>query len=386
MASHTSQVRPCPGWRATRCLLSGFPGTFRAAVETFAWEHPGGQVAAAYVAADAEAHFDAVPRDRTTPGGTPPAGTSSASAPSRSPPARPELRRRTEVGCSIRTLSAKLARAADNFLAVHASSAALAHAARRLGNLPAARTRRLTDSADSAGRAGSTSVSQSPRSAAPHPRRAVPAVRGGVRSVPAAPAGASPCASVASSDSGCKLTATPSTPPARRQLGLGRHEALPDKLQRPGGPRSRPATGPEGGQHIARDQKTESPAPALPLPYEHSIDKMAIINPRTTRPSISTGPCIRCSTPRHAAPGARQLDRPGDHHARQFRDGCAGIRTATRRRTSASARVEVRTAAPEPAGGRRPGTSMGPTQRSHPGEQSDTAALGPPNVDEPDSN
>ncbi len=49
-----------------------------------------------------------------------------------------------EIGCSIGTLSVELAQRCASFLAVDASSAALAHAARRLAHLPAARTRHLT--------------------------------------------------------------------------------------------------------------------------------------------------------------------------------------------------------------------------------------------------
>ena len=49
-----------------------------------------------------------------------------------------------EIGCSIGTLSVELAERCGSFLAVDASSAALAHAARRLAHLPAAQTRHLT--------------------------------------------------------------------------------------------------------------------------------------------------------------------------------------------------------------------------------------------------
>jgi SAM-dependent methyltransferase len=49
-----------------------------------------------------------------------------------------------EIGCSIGTLSLELAQRCDSFLAVDASSAALAQAATRLAHVPAARTSHLT--------------------------------------------------------------------------------------------------------------------------------------------------------------------------------------------------------------------------------------------------
>ncbi|MDQ0754488.1 SAM-dependent methyltransferase [Arthrobacter sp. B3I4] len=49
-----------------------------------------------------------------------------------------------EIGCSIGTLSVELAERCGSFLAVDASSEALARAARRLAHLPAAQTRHLT--------------------------------------------------------------------------------------------------------------------------------------------------------------------------------------------------------------------------------------------------
>ncbi|MCB5282038.1 bifunctional PIG-L family deacetylase/class I SAM-dependent methyltransferase [Arthrobacter sp. AL08] len=145
MAAHSSQVQALSGQPGDEALLSpAFLGHFERPFETFAWQRPTGATGA-YAAADAEGVFDAVhtetddPWEYTTswyeqrkrsltlaalPGEVYTAGL--------------------EVGCSIGTLSAELAQRCTTFLAVDASSAALAHAARRLDHLPAARTRQLT--------------------------------------------------------------------------------------------------------------------------------------------------------------------------------------------------------------------------------------------------
>ena len=147
MASHTSQVRPLSGRPGDEVLLPpSFLEHFERPFETFAWQRPAASGSTGmFVAADAEGVFDAVhtgnddPWQYTTswyehrkraltlaalPGLTYTAGL--------------------EIGCSIGALSVELAQRCGSFLAVDASSTALAHAARRLEHLPAARTRHLT--------------------------------------------------------------------------------------------------------------------------------------------------------------------------------------------------------------------------------------------------
>jgi LmbE family N-acetylglucosaminyl deacetylase/protein-L-isoaspartate O-methyltransferase len=148
MAAHTSQVRALSDQPGDEVLLPpAFLQHFSRPWETFAWQRPAGSAAPrpGYAAADAEALFDAVhtrnedPWQYTT--------------------SRYEQRKRAltlaalpdrrytaglEIGCSIGTLSVELAERCGTFLAVDASSAALAHAARRLAHLPAAQTRHLT--------------------------------------------------------------------------------------------------------------------------------------------------------------------------------------------------------------------------------------------------
>ncbi|XAS64322.1 bifunctional PIG-L family deacetylase/class I SAM-dependent methyltransferase [Micrococcaceae bacterium Sec5.8] len=145
MAEHTSQVRPLSGQPGDEVLLPpDFLAHFDRSFETFAWQRPaaGGS---SYAAADAERVFDAVH-----------AGTDD---PWQYTTSWYEQRKRTltlaalpresyaaglEIGCSIGTLSADLAPRCTTFLAVDASSEALARADRRLEHLPAARTRHLT--------------------------------------------------------------------------------------------------------------------------------------------------------------------------------------------------------------------------------------------------
>lgn len=145
MATHTSQVRALSGQPGDEVLLPpAFLEHFERPFETFAWQRPaaGG---GSYAAADAEGVFDAV--------------HSGTDDPWQYTTSWYEHRKRTltlaalpglnytaglEIGCSIGTLSVELAQRCASFLAVDASSAALAHAARRLEHVPAARTRHLT--------------------------------------------------------------------------------------------------------------------------------------------------------------------------------------------------------------------------------------------------
>ena len=147
MAFHTTQVRSLSGQPGDEVLLPpAFLEHFERPFETFAWQRPAAAGSgSSYAAADAEGVFDAVhtgtddPWQYTT--------------------SRYEHRKRAltlaalpglhyaaglEIGCSIGTLSVELAQRCTSFTAVDASSAALAHAARRLAHLPAARTRHLT--------------------------------------------------------------------------------------------------------------------------------------------------------------------------------------------------------------------------------------------------
>ena len=173
MAAHVSQVLPLSGLPGDEVLLApGFRAHFERTWETFAW-HPANVPATnapsaapsaaksaapsvtqsegdggsprPYAAGDAERLFDAVHARDTDPWhytsswyehrkraltlAALPAGSYTAGL---------------EIGCSIGTLSVELAPRCESFLAVDASSAALADAARRLAHLPAARTRHLT--------------------------------------------------------------------------------------------------------------------------------------------------------------------------------------------------------------------------------------------------
>ncbi|MET1022513.1 MAG: bifunctional PIG-L family deacetylase/class I SAM-dependent methyltransferase [Arthrobacter sp.] len=150
MASHGSQVRPLSGQAGDEVLLPPeFLAHFERPFETFAWQRPaaggGGRSGGPYAAADAEGVFDAVHAGDADPW----MYTTSwyeqrkraltlAALPGR------EYTSGLEIGCSIGTLSVELALRCASFIAVDASSAALAHAARRLEHLPAARTRHLT--------------------------------------------------------------------------------------------------------------------------------------------------------------------------------------------------------------------------------------------------
>lgn len=145
MDAHTSQVRPLSGQPGDEVLLPpAFLAHFERPFETFAWQRPaaGG---GSYAAADAEGVFDAVHTGTDDPWQY---TTSWYEHRKRALTlaALPGLNYASglEIGCSIGTLSVELAERCASFTAVDASSAALAHAARRLAHLPAARTRHLT--------------------------------------------------------------------------------------------------------------------------------------------------------------------------------------------------------------------------------------------------
>ncbi|QDY89488.1 bifunctional PIG-L family deacetylase/class I SAM-dependent methyltransferase [Arthrobacter sp. UKPF54-2] len=148
MAAHTSQVRALSDRPGDEVLLPpAFLEHFSRPWETFAWQAPAPHAGAGpgYAAADAEGLFDAVhardedPWDYTTSWYEHrKRALTLAALPARSFTAG------LEIGCSIGTLSVDLAERCGSFLAVDASSAALAHATRRLAHLPAARTRHLT--------------------------------------------------------------------------------------------------------------------------------------------------------------------------------------------------------------------------------------------------
>jgi LmbE family N-acetylglucosaminyl deacetylase/SAM-dependent methyltransferase len=146
MDAHTSQVRPLSGRPGDEVLLPpAFLAHFERPFETFAWQRPAAGGGGCYAAADAEGVFDAVHTGTDDPW--------------RYTTSWYERRKRAltlaalpgldyaaglEIGCSIGTLSVGLAERCASFMAVDASSEALAHAARRLAHLPAARTRHLT--------------------------------------------------------------------------------------------------------------------------------------------------------------------------------------------------------------------------------------------------
>jgi LmbE family N-acetylglucosaminyl deacetylase/SAM-dependent methyltransferase len=147
MAAHTSQVRALSGQPGDEVLLPpAFLAHFERSWETFAWQRPGARIAgASYTADDAELVFDAVHTGTADPWQY----TTSWYEQRKRSLTLAALPRQSyaaglEIGCSIGTLSVELAQRCSHFLAVDASSAALAHAAPRLAHLPAAETRRLT--------------------------------------------------------------------------------------------------------------------------------------------------------------------------------------------------------------------------------------------------
>ena len=174
MAAHTSQVRALSDQPGDEVLLPpAFLQHFSRPWETFAWqrpaapaqvpvagtagaagaapgtaagtEAPAADAAPAYAAADAEGLFDTVHARSEDPWEYTTSwyehrkrALTLAALPGRGFTAG------LEIGCSIGTLSVELAERCGRFLAVDASSAALAHAARRLAHLPSAQTRHLT--------------------------------------------------------------------------------------------------------------------------------------------------------------------------------------------------------------------------------------------------
>lgn len=148
MAAHTSQVQALSDQPGDGVLLpAAFLEHFSRPWETFAWHRPAGAAGSGpgYGAADAEALFDAVHTRNEDPWQY---ATSWYEHRKRALTlaALPEPRYTAglEIGCSIGTLSLELAERCETFLAVDASSAALAHAAVRLEHLPGAHTRHLT--------------------------------------------------------------------------------------------------------------------------------------------------------------------------------------------------------------------------------------------------
>ena len=148
MAAHGSQVRALSDQPGDEVLLPpAFLEHFSRHWETFAWQAPAPVAGArpGYAAADAEGLFDAVhardedPWEYTTSWYEHRKRALTLAA----LPAR-RFTAGLEIGCSIGTLSVELAERCRSFLAVDASSAALAHAARRLAHLPDARTSHLT--------------------------------------------------------------------------------------------------------------------------------------------------------------------------------------------------------------------------------------------------
>lgn len=147
MASHITQVRPLSGQPGDEVLLPpAFREHFERPFETFAWQRPAAAGSGgSYAAADAEGVFDVVHTGNDDPWQYTTSwyehrkrALTLAALPGRNYEAG------LEIGCSIGTLSVELAQRCASFTAVDASSAALAHAARRLAHLPAAGTRHLT--------------------------------------------------------------------------------------------------------------------------------------------------------------------------------------------------------------------------------------------------
>jgi LmbE family N-acetylglucosaminyl deacetylase/SAM-dependent methyltransferase len=145
MAAHTSQVEALSEQAGDEVLLPpAFLEHFSRHWETFAWQPPAAP-APGYAAADAEELFDAVHARNEDPWGytskwyeNRKRALTLAALPS------PQYSAGLEIGCSVGTLSVELAERCGSFLAVDASSTALAHATKRLSHFPAATTRHLT--------------------------------------------------------------------------------------------------------------------------------------------------------------------------------------------------------------------------------------------------
>ena len=143
MLAHTSQVEPLSAQPGDETLLSDtFLEHFSRSWETFAWYPP---LAGSNKADDAESIFDAVHARDDDPWNY---ATSWYERRKRALTlaALPEENYGAglEIGCSIGTLSVELAGRCERFLAVDASSKALAHAAERLAGSPHARTQQMT--------------------------------------------------------------------------------------------------------------------------------------------------------------------------------------------------------------------------------------------------
>ncbi|MCU1520897.1 MAG: SAM-dependent methyltransferase [Arthrobacter sp.] len=150
MGSHTSQVQALSGQAGDEVLLPpAFLQHFERSFETYAWSRPAalpaGVPGGSHAAADAEGIFDVVHQRSDDPWNY---TTSWYEQRKRSLTlaALPKLHYEAglEIGCSIGTLSVELAPRCGTYLAVDASSAALAHALKRLAHLPAAQARQLT--------------------------------------------------------------------------------------------------------------------------------------------------------------------------------------------------------------------------------------------------
>ena len=143
MSAHASQTQPLSSKPGDETLLSdGFLEHFKRPWETFAW-HP--SKAGSNSAADAERIFDEVHAKEDDPWSYTTSwyerrkrALTLAALPEES------YESGLEIGCSIGTLSEELAKRCDQFLAVDASSAALAQATERLSQFPSAEARHLT--------------------------------------------------------------------------------------------------------------------------------------------------------------------------------------------------------------------------------------------------
>ncbi|MGF4043555.1 PIG-L family deacetylase [Paenarthrobacter nitroguajacolicus] len=143
MSAHASQTQPLSSKPGDETLLSdGFLEHFKRPWETFAW-HP--SKAGSNSAADAERIFDEVHAKEDDPWSYTTSwyerrkrALTLAALPEES------YESGLEIGCSIGTLSEELAKRCGQFLAVDASSAALAQATERLSQFPSAEARHLT--------------------------------------------------------------------------------------------------------------------------------------------------------------------------------------------------------------------------------------------------
>ncbi|MGC7152787.1 PIG-L family deacetylase [Paenarthrobacter ureafaciens] len=143
MHSHASQTQPLSQEPGDETLLSPtFLEHFSRSWETFAWTPPAG---GSNTARDAESIFDAVHAREEDPWDYA-LGWYERRKRALTLAALPEERYESglEIGCSIGVLSAELAPRCERFLAVDASSTALAQAARRLSGIGHAGTGHLT--------------------------------------------------------------------------------------------------------------------------------------------------------------------------------------------------------------------------------------------------